>query len=229
MMVHYYAGMVVQKINSGDREARRSSLQLSQEYLDEFLRLVRSYEIFTERPSKTAVDRQIKIDRFREVKRLQSLVDEVAPHLLTRTIDDERVREHHLNQLRLAGLQTLGELEMIRAELEVISMDSTDILPPKHQQQKNVRKVTQPFTLLKTRDQVKAGVFRPGHNLPTMTVDEYLRLEMERGGIISQQNQQDKPVPDEDREDEAERQRIIAMDAYKDEHRRGSGNTWNRG
>ncbi|KAI9884829.1 MAG: Dicer-like protein 1 [Watsoniomyces obsoletus] len=42
----------------------------------------------------------------------------------------------------------------------------------------------QPFTLLDQRDQLRQGVFRPSHNLPTMTIDEYLEEERRRGGII---------------------------------------------
>ncbi len=45
-------------------------------------------------------------------------------------------------------------------------------------------KPLRPFTLLDSRQSLKAGVFRPGHNLPTMTIDEYLEEERARGGII---------------------------------------------
>lgn len=42
----------------------------------------------------------------------------------------------------------------------------------------------QPFTLLGGREGVRQGVFRPGHKLPTMTIDEYLEEEKRRGGIV---------------------------------------------
>lgn len=41
-----------------------------------------------------------------------------------------------------------------------------------------------PFTLIDKREQLKKGVFGPGHNLPTMSIDEYLEEERRRGGII---------------------------------------------
>ncbi|KAJ2560270.1 Type 2A phosphatase-associated protein 42, partial [Coemansia sp. RSA 1836] len=44
---------------------------------------------------------------------------------------------------------------------------------------------TQPFVLTNNRQAIKDSVFRPGWALPTMTVDEYLEQEQERGGIIS--------------------------------------------
>lgn len=45
-------------------------------------------------------------------------------------------------------------------------------------------KPLRPFTLLDRRERLKAGVFKSGHNLPTMTIDEYLEEERRRGGII---------------------------------------------
>ena len=52
-------------------------------------------------------------------------------------------------------------------------------------------RVLRPFTILPStssmsdRERLKSEVFRSGHRLPSMTVDEYLQEEMRRGGIIS--------------------------------------------
>ena len=45
-------------------------------------------------------------------------------------------------------------------------------------------KPLQPFTILGKREEFTQGVFRPGHSLPTMTVEEYLEEERRRGGMI---------------------------------------------
>lgn len=42
----------------------------------------------------------------------------------------------------------------------------------------------QPFVIMNKREQIKSKVFGYSHNLPTMTIDEYLEQERERGGII---------------------------------------------
>lgn len=42
----------------------------------------------------------------------------------------------------------------------------------------------QPFVIMNKREQLKSQVFGYGHNLPTMTIDEYLEQERERGNII---------------------------------------------
>lgn len=45
-------------------------------------------------------------------------------------------------------------------------------------------KPLRPFTIVGNREEIRKGVFRPGHNLPTMSIDEYLEEERRRGNII---------------------------------------------
>lgn len=61
-------------------------------------------------------------------------------------------------------------------------------------------KPLRPFTLLDSRQTIKNGVFKSGHNLPTMTIDEYLEEERARGGIIEGGGEASgrSPEPDED-------------------------------
>ncbi|KAL7269243.1 Type 2A phosphatase-associated protein 42 [Rhizina undulata] len=61
-------------------------------------------------------------------------------------------------------------------------------------------KPLRPFTLLDSRERLKKQVFGPGHNLPTMTIDEYLEEERRRGGIIEGGGEKSgiRPEPDED-------------------------------
>ncbi|THC97898.1 hypothetical protein EYZ11_002649 [Aspergillus tanneri] len=90
----------------------------------------------------------------------------------------------------------------------------------------------QPFTLLDRRSQLQQGVFRPSHNLPTMTIDEYLEEERRRGGIIEGGEKSGmKEEVDEDDLDRADEEtmKARAWDEYKEANPRGSGNTLNRG
>ncbi|KAL4784927.1 TAP42-like protein [Aspergillus varians] len=88
----------------------------------------------------------------------------------------------------------------------------------------------QPFTLLDRRTQLRDGVFRSGHNLPTMTIDEYLEEEKKRGGII-QGGEPDPVEVNEDDLDKADEETMKARewDEYKEANPKGSGNTLNRG
>ncbi|GAQ44250.1 hypothetical protein AtubIFM55763_011538 [Aspergillus tubingensis] len=94
-------------------------------------------------------------------------------------------------------------------------------------------KPMQPFTLLDRRTQLQQGVFRSGHNLPTMTIDEYLEEEKRRGNVIEGGGEKSgiKPEVDEDDMDLADEEtmKARAWDEYKEANPRGSGNTLNRG
>ncbi|KAG5917674.1 hypothetical protein E4U42_007163 [Claviceps africana] len=89
----------------------------------------------------------------------------------------------------------------------------------------------QPFTLVGSRTDLAAGVFRPGHNLPTMSVDEYLEEERRRGGILEGGTDPAPVVLDEDDAEAVDRETYKARrwDDFKDENRRGAGNTLNMG
>lgn len=104
-----------------------------------------------------------------------------------------------------------------------------------------------PFTIMpsQSRTQVHNYIFKPGHRLPTMTIDEYLAEERRRGNIISGGGpaQAAEPTPREARAVRAEDDGTAAGDAAADDARadainwdefaeanpRGAGNTMNRG
>lgn len=93
-------------------------------------------------------------------------------------------------------------------------------------------KPLQMFTLTDKRSQLQNGVFRPGHNLPTMSIDEYLDEEKKRGGIVQGGEQSGIPPEiDEDDLDKAdeETEKARAWDEFTENNPKGSGNTLNRG
>ncbi|KAF9526959.1 serine/threonine protein phosphatase PP2A-associated protein [Crepidotus variabilis] len=110
-------------------------------------------------------------------------------------------------------------------------------------------KPLRPFTILPSdageRARLQATVFGPGHNLPTMSVDEYLEIERQRGKFISGGGPASENVPTGSEqlaldsemdgtiggEDQAEhkRQKDESWARYTEENPRGAGNTMNRG
>lgn len=94
-------------------------------------------------------------------------------------------------------------------------------------------KPLRPFTILDNRQRLQKGVFGPDHNLPTMTIDEYLEEEKRRGGIIEGGGEQSgiRPEPDEDDFDKADEEtmKARAWDEFTEDNPKGSGNTLNRG
>ncbi|KXN92242.1 hypothetical protein AN958_08695 [Leucoagaricus sp. SymC.cos] len=106
-----------------------------------------------------------------------------------------------------------------------------------------------PFTILPSnaveRARLQAQVFGSGYNLPTMSIDEYLAIEKERGNIItgggpaslenptsSEQlqidSEMDGTLTGEEKAEE-KRQKDEKWAQYKDANPRGAGNTMNRG
>lgn len=94
-------------------------------------------------------------------------------------------------------------------------------------------KPLQPFTLVGSRQDMTRAVFRPSHNLPTMSIDEYLEEERRRGGIIEGGGEASmrEPEPDEDNYEkaDAETMKARAWDEFTESNPKGSGNTLNKG
>ncbi|PIA19122.1 TAP42-like protein [Coemansia reversa NRRL 1564] len=87
---------------------------------------------------------------------------------------------------------------------------------------------TRPFVLTNERQRIKDGVFRPGWALPTMTVDEYLQQEQERGNIISGGGKDPEPKAEIDDNDhdalDAEVIKQREWDDFRDDNPKGWGN-----
>jgi len=128
-------------------------------------------------------------------------------------------------------------------------IDAAPELPNKGSLLDSHGKPLQPFTILPAsvsdRTRMHAQVFGPGHHLPTMTIDEYLEIERQRGGILSTggpqseakhtsseqltiDSEMDGAVLGELKTEE-QRHKDEQWAQYKDAHPRGAGNTMNRG
>ncbi|KAJ7766872.1 TAP42-like protein [Mycena metata] len=110
-------------------------------------------------------------------------------------------------------------------------------------------KPLRPFTILPSgtsdRARMAAQVFGPGHRLPTMSIDEYLQIEQERGNILtgggpasenaltsSEQLAIDSEMDgsrDGAEKEEMKRLKDENWAQFTDENPRGAGNTMNRG
>jgi len=94
-------------------------------------------------------------------------------------------------------------------------------------------KPLQPFTLTDKRTQLRQGVFRPSHSLPTMSIDEYLEEEQRRGGIIDGGGNANAPQPEPDEDNmeqiDAATMKAREWDEFVEANPKGAGNTLNRG
>ncbi|KAG2037361.1 TAP42-like protein [Suillus americanus] len=110
-------------------------------------------------------------------------------------------------------------------------------------------KPLRPFTILPAgasdRTRLQSQVFGPGHRLPTMSIDEYLKIEQERGNILTGGGPQSEEQPTSSEQlamdsetdgtvfgemkSEEKRQKDEQWAQFKDANPRGAGNTMNRG
>lgn len=132
--------------------------------------------------------------------------------------DDERRRR--------AGLRADGYSDRLDRPFQRLSSFDGPLLTKEG-------KPLRPFTLTTNRQELAGGVFKPGHNLPTMSIDEYLDEERKRGGIIEGGGEASgrRPEPDEDNYEkaDAETYKARAWDEFTEANAKGSGNTLNRG
>lgn len=128
---------------------------------------------------------------------------------------DQVLRETTLLLLRLFFTQTHSQLESMEQELALLrtaprpmahSLRPDDARTKQREAEKDMWKLDvptagtgplldsdgkplRPFTILPAgtadRTRLQAQVFGPGHRLPTMSVDEYLEIERQRGNILT--------------------------------------------
>ncbi|KAF7544502.1 hypothetical protein G7Z17_g9885 [Cylindrodendrum hubeiense] len=167
--------------------------------------------------------------------------------------DDEIVRELHLTHITFAVHTTMQALDSLNREFDMLAQaprpdpesagaapkpdDATRLDQPFRSMINRggpllsaKGKPLQPFTLVGSRTDLARGVFRSGHNLPTMSIDEYLDEEMRQGNIL-QGGVEEKTVVDEDDMEATDQAtyKARAWDEFTDDNPKGAGNTLNRG
>ncbi|KAG0214773.1 hypothetical protein BGX28_001408 [Mortierella sp. GBA30] len=88
-----------------------------------------------------------------------------------------------------------------------------------------------PFVITNKKTEMMKGVFRPGHSLPTMTIEEYIDQEIERGNFLSGGTEEPKKKEADDNDEEAVNAETIKArqwDDFKDDNPKGWGNKGGR-
>ncbi|KAH6607635.1 tap42 [Trichoderma cornu-damae] len=209
--------------------------------------------------SDMAAKREGKIANFKAEKALREKLQTLKRHpRYLEHGDEELVRQVHLTSIQFSIHNTFQALDSLNRELPLLRSAPSPTAAPKSSSDSDPTdtsfrldrplgqlragaggpllstkgKPLQPFTLVGSRADLARGVFRPGHNLPTMSIDEYLEEERRRGGIIEGGGTEPpKRQVDEDDMEAADRETYKARqwDDFKDDNRKGSGNTLNMG
>ncbi|KAJ1976168.1 Type 2A phosphatase-associated protein 42 [Dimargaris xerosporica] len=204
--------------------------------------------------------REGNIARYKRQKetaqRLKAL-EELLTQAASKSQDPEDTqREHTLLLIDSHIQQCLQELQFIQDELKMLAMREaqppTSSADARHDRLDMDRgrltertgpllsdkgQVKRPFVITNQREELRAGVFKPSWRLPTMSVDQYLELERQRGGIIegggqepSEDNGHREAQLDADAQaQDAETMKQRQWDDFKDDNPRGWGNRKGKG
>lgn len=133
------------------------------------------------------VPRDMKIDRMKRIMKLKSIeipeCKEESDDEIDCLVWTEILNCHVLICLDRFGI-LIKEMELLEmGQDHVVDMSEEDRVSSNPSNM--TTRIDKPFKLVKDRKNVAEGVFKYGHNLPTMTIEEYLELERRRGNIIS--------------------------------------------
>lgn len=207
--------------------------------------------------------RNTKIKRFQDEKELKSQLKVLGEQSQSLNVDDEVIRKLHITELDFYAHQAFQSLDLMTQERQMLALMPAQPDPSAIQPDQRSRNGTngtysdrldtdllhssrpyrgildpagrplQPFTITSKRTDLKKGVFKSGHNLPTMSIDEYLEEERKRGGIIEGGGEASGIAPEADEDDErvqdAATMKARNWDEFVEANPKGAGNTVNRG
>ncbi|XP_061541989.1 immunoglobulin-binding protein 1 [Phycodurus eques] len=189
-----------------------------------------------------AAQRQTKIERYSQKKKLEARLSDVRTSVESGRADDETSRDFYLLNVRKWVILCLDEVQSIDQEMEILkSMDQMQLSAP--QPARPSRPPMKPFIL--TKDALQAQVFGAGYpSLATMTVDDWYDQHKKHAVLPDQgvprrvaveEDTDAKESEEEGEEKRAEKDEQESLmkarkwDDWKDDHRRGSGNRQNMG
>ncbi|TRY72745.1 hypothetical protein TCAL_00181 [Tigriopus californicus] len=204
--------------------------------------------------AKMERERVAKIQRFKTLKTLEARIKDLRPLVQAQegSIDDDVLREFHLKTLTSFALNALDELASFDMEKPIL-VHMEKVRQGQAPDPKTLGPPSRPLKpVIITRDAVQKEVFGLGYkNVPIFSIEEFYEQRVRDGWfpdpkeVKKQQNSlQDKTNADikaeeeeeervkeekEEQDDPEELARKRYMDDYKDEHKRGEGNRYNKG
>ncbi|KAK9708767.1 Type 2A phosphatase-associated protein 42 [Basidiobolus ranarum] len=205
-------------------------------------------------PSKKREEKIARYKREQETKskleELESLLSLEEDESLAEASDmEDTIRESFLTLIDLCIQKTLEQYVSIQQEEEMLLQMKQMHLRNGEQSQRDIDEASElrldqplnrdgpilskegqplrPFIITNQRKALQDQVFRPGWRLPTMSIDEYLQQEMDRGNFISGGGKTPEKVEIDDNDEaalDAETYKAREWDDFTDANPRGWGN-----
>ncbi|RXG70142.1 Immunoglobulin-binding protein 1 [Armadillidium vulgare] len=180
--------------------------------------------------------REEKIARYKQKKSLNEKLSELKKNMENLSHDEDVVREYFLTMIKHFIIISQEELEAIKMELEIVlgmkRMKKENVLPEEEEPPKPLKPI------LITKDAVQKKVFGAGYpSLPVMSVDELYEKRAKEGWYQPRNEEknvnlaiveENKATAFEDEEEDEETKRLRERDEWRDDHKTGWGNRYNR-
>lgn len=203
--------------------------------------------------TQQVLHRNQKLEKYRQKKDLEDQIKHLKEVMKREEVDDDTKRDFYVKLLKMSVIEAQDELSSIDMEKQMLKFQQED----RQQTESHSRARAPPARPLKpiiiTRDLAQKAVYGLGYpSLPTMTVSEFYDQRVREGifpdpskpppqnsnssqsRFMQEQSNDIEEQEDIDREkklevdDDYEIARLRAKDEYKDDHRRGEGNRYNR-
>eukprot|EP01127_Copromyxa_protea_P015652 TRINITY_DN4540_c0_g1_i2.p1 TRINITY_DN4540_c0_g1~~TRINITY_DN4540_c0_g1_i2.p1 ORF type:complete len:323 (+),score=72.26 TRINITY_DN4540_c0_g1_i2:30-971(+) len=194
LSIPYYLGCLYQKVPTLEHSERLAQMKLSKQYLDEFTETCIRLKLFTandiEAMKRTGeappdVRRTEKIERYKREKELNEKLKVIMKQKIDKSIlsmlDDEEAddgefeRETSILLLQLSAIKTFEALNLVKQEIEILEhmiklmSENNGQLPVVPKPEPSQFK---PLVIGDPRHQIAKNAFRPGWNLPTVSIEE---------------------------------------------------------
>jgi hypothetical protein len=197
---------------------RSEILGNSIELIKEFLSLTENYGIeFKVVNLRDRSERLAHWQKLKEFEKFGFLLDN------TPTSDEERYREVSTNFVKYCILAAQREMDMMQREIALLSEKAKKNEEPAPAEKKPIKTL-----VLESRKLKLQTAFRPGHSLPSMTVQEFYEKAYKDFNFVSANKLPDFEKESESEEEEEGNYRLRTKDEYNDWNPRGSGNRLNR-
>ncbi|XP_074107327.1 immunoglobulin binding protein Tap42 [Cotesia typhae] len=188
--------------------------------------------------------RKLKLMRYKEQKELKDKLEVYQKSMDNPNLDDETKRNYFTTLINLYALEAVDELNSLKEEKAIL--EQMKLINPEDKKKDYKPPKLQPIII--TKNQLQKQVLGAGYpSLPVMTVEEFYEKKIADGewaapgtnvggkslqDMAANQGQEDPEVLEKEqlveKDDEDHLQRMRAMDEYKDTHKRGWGNRYNR-
>lgn len=229
-LVEFFAGL--ERLDLLDQDTR-------DQFLDDKVEVART-------PHQTREEKilRFKAERAAE-KKLTEIFERRSSHSYSIEDDEETLRDCSLTIVQSAVRKSLDAASSISQEIELLQFavrSRAKGIDPREKSaaaRKNTPASAMPgmpptFQVVNNREEIRKGVFRPSHSLPTYTVEEWGEIEAANLAKKEQEKRSAEVVrarqaaeEDSDGDDAANRETMEKRnwDNWRDENNRGTGNT----